>query len=181
MRRRLPGCRLAVNRRFSRSFTKRRSGARSWSPSARRTATAPRNSLTVRRAARSFATPVRSFFRGKDASNTEHDGDSVDSSPVEIFGFGERHRAGLATDPLALEEARQIRLFLKDEARIAERGQIIIREESGGFVIELVAGDARIELTSSGEIILHPAAGAPCRSKGICGSEATSPPITFRG
>ncbi len=110
---------------------------------------------------------VRCFFRGKDAQGVEHIGESPRSLSVEIFGLGERDRAGLKMDSESPTEAREIRLFLKDRALIQEQGKVVIREDAGGgIVVELIANGAKVTLERNGEITLTPASGRVVRVKG---------------
>ena len=110
---------------------------------------------------------ARCFFRGKDAQGIEHVGESPRSLSVEIFGLGERDRAGLKMNPESPAKAREIRLFLKDSALIQEQGKVVIREDTGGgIVVELIANGAKVTLERNGEITLTPASGRVVRVKG---------------
>jgi hypothetical protein len=110
---------------------------------------------------------VRCFFRGKDALGQEHVGESPRSLSIEIFGLGERDRAGLKMAPESPVAAREIRLFLKDSALIQERGKVVIREDAGGgIVVELTANGAKVTLERNGEITLAPASGQVVRVRG---------------
>lgn len=108
---------------------------------------------------------IRCFFKGKDALGSEHVGHSPPSQFVEILGIGEQDRAGLAIEPKSPAEARQISLFLKDSV-LAERGKIVIREDGGGFLIELQVNGARLEMSKDGGIVLFPAPGQRVRVEG---------------
>ncbi len=117
---------------------------------------------------------VRCFFRGRDAQGMEHVGESPRSLSVEIFGLGERDRAGLKMAPESPPKAKEIRLFLKDSALIQEQGKVVIREDTGsGIVVELIANGAKITLERNGEISLTPASGQVVRVKGDLRVEGT--------
>jgi hypothetical protein len=117
---------------------------------------------------------VRCFFRGKDAQGIEHVGESPRSQSIEIFGLGERDRAGLKMAPESPTKAQEICLFLKDQALIQERGKVIIREDAGGgIVVELTANGAKVTLERNGEITLAPAAGQVVRVTGDLRVEGT--------
>ncbi|MFQ5857422.1 MAG: hypothetical protein ACE5LU_17590 [Anaerolineae bacterium] len=110
---------------------------------------------------------ARCFFRGKDVQGIEHIGASPKSQAVEVLGFGERDRAGLAIEPKDKDpsEATRIYLFLRD-ASLTERGRIVIREQGGAFRIELVVNGTRLALTSGGDIVLSPSPGHVVRVEG---------------
>jgi hypothetical protein len=101
---------------------------------------------------------VQCHFRGRDEAKVEHTGSSPRSAPVEILLPGEKNRAGMAIVPEVPVFASRIRMFLKDVG-LTERGVIEIREESGGFIIELAASGAIARLEPSGDILLRPRPG----------------------
>jgi hypothetical protein len=97
---------------------------------------------------------VRCVFSATDNAGLQHDGVSPPSAEFTVSAAGTRNRAGLATVPLAITEATEIRLYLKDAALAAERGVIAIRQSGGGYEIDLTVGSTRIQLTSAGDIRL---------------------------
>jgi hypothetical protein len=118
---------------------------------------------------------VRCFFEGKrdDRPEVEFKGSSPASSKYRIQAVGQQDRAGLKMNPPSPREAREVRLFLKDSALLAERGKVVIREIGGtvivevmGNQVELIAGGARVTLETDGDIILDPAPGRQVRVRG---------------
>jgi hypothetical protein len=110
---------------------------------------------------------ARCFFTGVDSAQTEHEGQSPRSVPVEIPAVStrEQQRASVEIEPKPASAATSVRLFLKD-AGLVERGRVEIREEAGGFAIELRAGTTRLTVSSGGEIVLAPTAGQFVRVDG---------------
>lgn len=102
---------------------------------------------------------VRCLFGAVDAAGAQHEGTSPASTEFTVYAAGALDRAGLAMAPPDLAEAEEIRLFLKDEGLVAERGMIAIRGHSGIFEIELRVGGASVWLNNSGDIQLSPASG----------------------
>lgn len=97
---------------------------------------------------------IRCLFSATDAACQSHDGISPSGNEFTVSPAGALNRAGLATIPMAITQATEIRLFLKDAARISERGVIAIRQSGGDFEIDLTVGTARIRMTGAGEIEL---------------------------
>ena len=108
------------------------------------------------------------LFKGKDGESLEHEGVSPNSSMVEIMAFGEMNRAGLLLEPKnnPISGKEEIRMFLKDSGLHSEKGRVSIREEGGGFRLEMFASGARIDLMPDGSIILTPGVGQEIRVEG---------------
>jgi hypothetical protein len=98
---------------------------------------------------------VRCVFSATDSAGRQHQGVSPPSAEFTVSAAGTQNRAGLATVPLAITEATEIRLYLKDAALAAERGVIAIRQSGGGYEIDLTVGSASVRLTSAGDIHLN--------------------------
>jgi hypothetical protein len=97
---------------------------------------------------------VRCFFSATDTAGQCHDGISPFGNEFTVSPAGALNRAGLATVPMAITQATEIRIFLKDAARISERGVIAIRQSGGDFEIDLTVGAARVRMTGAGGIEL---------------------------
>jgi len=108
---------------------------------------------------------VRCFFQGRDASGLEQSGESPKSQSIEVLGVGEQNRAGLAISPSDPVKATEISLFLKDTS-LSDRGSIVIRQDPGGFLIELSVSGAKVTLGTDGRIVLSPAAGRGVQIQG---------------
>jgi hypothetical protein len=109
---------------------------------------------------------VRCSFVAKDVQGSEHTGESTNSQAVEIVDPSEQKRAGLSMEPMDPADAREIRLFLKDAALVDEQGKIVIKEDGGGFLIELKSSGAMLAINKDGEITLNPRPGQAVRIEG---------------
>lgn len=123
---------------------------------------------------------VQCIYRARDSGKQEHAGVSAGSAPVQISAAGGENRAGLYMkpnmDPVA---ASEIGMFLKDAALVTEQGRISIREEAGGFRIELLCSGSRIDILQTGEIVLTPRAGQPVRIVGNLNVEGIVTAVSY--
>lgn len=101
---------------------------------------------------------VQCSFAGRDSAGVRQAGASPVSPPVAVLPAGQNNVAGLAMTPNDPAKATEIRLFLKDST-LTERGRVIISQDGAGFHVQLIAGDASVALSSSGEIVIAPANG----------------------
>lgn len=110
---------------------------------------------------------VQCVYQARDSAKQEHAGVSAVSAPVQISGIGGENRAGLYMKPkMDPVSSNEIGMFLKDAALVMEQGRISIREEAGGFRIELLCSGSRIDILPTGEVLLTPRAGQAVRIVG---------------
>jgi hypothetical protein len=105
------------------------------------------------------------FFSGMDSTGTQQDGQSPLSAQVKILAPGQNNVAGLSMDTNDPTTAKEIEIFLKDNAFI-EQGRVVISQDSAGFHVQLIAGGASVVLSNNGQIVLSPSNGQSVQVNG---------------